>query len=110
MKAETFLPEDYRPAEDEPFMNERQAEYFRRKLLAWKEDILEDSRDTVEGLQENTRNIPDVADRALEVGARALAHPYLVGTGEPDLPFRRRSCCLFYRIPGGGTCGDCVLA
>ncbi|ALX05862.1 (2Fe-2S)-binding protein [Aeromicrobium erythreum] len=53
---------------------------------------------------------PDVADRALDVGARALAHPYLVGTGEPDLPFRRRSCCLFYRIPGGGTCGDCVLA
>eukprot|EP00903_Cladosiphon_okamuranus_P020502 g18821.t1 len=72
MKAETFLPEDYRPAEDEPFMNERQAEYFRRKLLAWKEDILEDSRDTVEGLQENTRNIPDVADRASEETDRAL--------------------------------------
>jgi ferric iron reductase protein FhuF len=53
---------------------------------------------------------PDVADRALDVGARALAHPYLVGTGKPDLPFRRRSCCLFYRIPGGGTCDDCVLA
>lgn len=53
---------------------------------------------------------PDLADRALDVGARALAHPYLDGTGEPDLPFRRRSCCLFYRIPGGGTCGDCVLS
>ena len=72
MKAETFLPEDYRPAEDEPFMNERQAEYFRRKLIAWKEDILHDSRDTVEGLQENTRNIPDVADRASEETDRAL--------------------------------------
>ena len=70
MKAETFLPEDYRPAEDEPFMNERQVEYFRRKLIAWKEDLLEDSRDTVEGLQENTRNIPDVADRALELRTR----------------------------------------
>ena len=72
MKAETFLPEDYRPAEDEPFMNERQTEYFRRKLIAWKEDILMDSRDTVEGLQENTRNIPDVADRASEETDRAL--------------------------------------
>ncbi|EAQ03420.1 dnaK suppressor protein, putative [Pseudooceanicola batsensis HTCC2597] len=72
MKAETFLPEDYRPAEDEPFMNERQTEYFRRKLLAWKEEILLDSRDTVEGLQENTRNIPDVADRASEETDRAL--------------------------------------
>lgn len=39
MKAEVFLPEDYRPAEDEPFMNERQLEYFRRKLLAWKADL-----------------------------------------------------------------------
>ncbi|GGE26112.1 RNA polymerase-binding transcription factor DksA [Primorskyibacter flagellatus] len=72
MKAETFLPEDYRPAEDEPFMNERQTEYFRRKLLAWKDDLLLDSRDTVEGLQENTRNIPDVADRASEETDRAL--------------------------------------
>lgn len=72
MKAESFLDDDYRPAEDEPFMNERQLEYFRRKLLAWKEDILADSRDTVEGLQENTRNIPDVADRASEETDRAL--------------------------------------
>ncbi|NIZ08784.1 RNA polymerase-binding protein DksA [Pseudooceanicola sp. HF7] len=72
MKAETFLDDDYRPAEDEPFMNERQLEYFRRKLHAWKEDILADSRDTVEGLQENTRNIPDVADRASEETDRAL--------------------------------------
>jgi DnaK suppressor protein len=72
MKAETFLPEDYRPAEDEPFMNERQTEYFRRKLLTWKEDLLEDSRGTVAGLQDGTRNIPDVADRASEETDRAL--------------------------------------
>ncbi|RYH10455.1 RNA polymerase-binding protein DksA [Tropicimonas sp. IMCC6043] len=72
MKQETFLPEDYRPAEDEPFMNERQLEYFRRKLTAWKEDLLADSRDTIEGLQESTRNIPDVADRASEETDRAL--------------------------------------
>lgn len=72
MKAEVFLPEDYQPAEDEPFMNDRQLEYFRRKLIAWKEDILEGSKDTIEGLQDNTRNIPDVADRASEETDRAL--------------------------------------
>jgi DnaK suppressor protein len=72
MKSETFLPEDYRPAEDEPFMNARQLEYFRRKLWQWKEDILADSRDTIEGLQDGARNIPDVTDRASEETDRAL--------------------------------------
>jgi DnaK suppressor protein len=72
MKQEMFLPEDYRPAEDEPFMNDRQAEYFRRKLLNWKQELLAESRDTIEGLQDNTRNIPDVADRASEETDRAL--------------------------------------
>ncbi|NIY73118.1 RNA polymerase-binding protein DksA [Marivivens donghaensis] len=72
MKAETFLPDDYRPAEDEPFMNDRQLEYFRRKLIAWKADILEESRDTIEGMKESTRNIPDIADRASEETDRAL--------------------------------------
>ncbi|MDA7428895.1 RNA polymerase-binding protein DksA [Primorskyibacter aestuariivivens] len=72
MKQEVFLPEDYRPAEDEPFMNDRQLEYFRRKLIAWKADLLDDTRDTLEGLQESTRNIPDVADRASEETDRAL--------------------------------------
>jgi DnaK suppressor protein len=72
MKAEVFLPEDYKPAEDEPFMNDRQLEYFRRKLINWKSEILEDSRDTIEGMKDSTRNIPDVADRASEETDRAL--------------------------------------
>ncbi len=72
MKAETFISDDYRPAEDEPFMNERQLEYFRRKLNDWKADLLADSRDTIEGLQDGTRNIPDIADRASEETDRAL--------------------------------------
>ncbi len=72
MKQEVFLPEDYRPAEDEPFMNDKQLEYFRRKLLDWKNELLAGSRDTIEGLQDNTRNIPDVADRASEETDRAL--------------------------------------
>ena len=72
MKAEIFLPEDYRPAEDEPFMNDKQIEYFRRKLLAWKQDLMSDTRDTVEAMRDGTRNIPDVADRASEETDRAL--------------------------------------
>jgi len=72
MKAEVFLPDDYRPAQDEPFMNDRQLEYFRRKLLEWRNDLLADSRDTIEGLQDGTRAIPDVADRASEETDRAL--------------------------------------
>jgi len=72
MKSEVFLPEDYRPAEDEPFMNDRQLEYFRRKLINWRNDLLEDSRDTIVGLQDSTRAIPDVADRASEETDRAL--------------------------------------
>jgi DnaK suppressor protein len=72
MNQEVFLPDDYKPAENEPFMNDRQQEYFRRKLLEWKQDLLADSRDTIEGLQDSTRNIPDVADRASEETDRAL--------------------------------------
>ena len=55
MRAEVFLPDDYRPAENEPFMNDRQLEYFRRKLLAWKAELLEQSAETLEGLAESAR-------------------------------------------------------
>jgi DnaK suppressor protein len=72
LKSETFLPDDYQPVEDEPFMNERQQEYFRRKLIRWREDLLAGSRDTIEALQDGTRAIPDVADRASEETDRAL--------------------------------------
>ncbi|MEP2921119.1 RNA polymerase-binding protein DksA [Sulfitobacter sp.] len=66
------LPDDYRPAEDEPFMNDRQVEYFRRKLLDWKTELLAGSRDTIETMKDGTRNIPDVNDRASEETDRAL--------------------------------------
>ncbi len=72
MKAEAFLPEDYRPAEDEPFMNARQLEYFRRKLIVWKQELLEQSAETIEGLQDSARSVPDLADRASEETDRAL--------------------------------------
>jgi len=72
MKAEVFLPDDYRPAEDEAFMNERQIEYFRRKLTDWRSELLDGSKQTIESLQDGTRNIPDVSDRASEETDRSL--------------------------------------
>jgi DnaK suppressor protein len=62
----------YRPSEDEEFMNERQLEYFRKKLLKWKDDILRESRETVSHLQTETENHPDIADRASSETDRAL--------------------------------------
>jgi DnaK suppressor protein len=63
---------DYRPTEDEPFMNPRQREYFRQKLERWKEEILRESRETLENLQEESQNHPDMADRASSESDRAL--------------------------------------
>jgi DnaK suppressor protein len=62
----------YRPSEDEEFMNERQLEYFKKKLLTWKEEILRESRETVTHLQAETENHPDLADRATSETDRAL--------------------------------------
>jgi DnaK suppressor protein len=72
MTAELTLSDDYRPSVDEPFMNERQLAYFRQKLENWKEELLDESRNTLEGLQDGTRSIPDIADRASEETDRAL--------------------------------------
>ena len=103
-----FGSESYKPSDAEPFMNERQREYFRRKLLAWRESILAESRETLNALQSESENHPDIADRAscetdraIELRARdrqrkliskieaALAriedgsYGYCVETGEP---------------------------
>ena len=63
---------DYRPSEDEPFMNERQKAYFRRKLNDWKEDILRESQLTLDTLQQENSNHPDLADRASSETDRAV--------------------------------------
>ena len=63
---------NYRPSEDEPFMNERQTGYFKQKLLDWKEDILRESRETLSHLQTDTENHPDLADRASSETDRSL--------------------------------------
>ena len=63
---------NYRPSDKEPFMNERQREYFRAKLLAWREDILKEAKETLQHLQEENQNHPDIADRASSETDRAI--------------------------------------
>jgi RNA polymerase-binding transcription factor len=66
------VEEDYKPREDEPFMNERQRDYFRIKLLNWKDDILKESRETLAHLQDDNNILPDLADRASTETDRSL--------------------------------------
>lgn len=66
------LDPSYRPTESEPFMNERQLAYFRLKLEDWREGLLRESRDTLQNLQGETLNLPDLADRASSETDRAI--------------------------------------
>jgi DnaK suppressor protein len=66
------LKANYRPTETEPFMNARMTEYFRRKLLAWRDEILREANTTLQHLQEDTAQEPDIADRASTESERAL--------------------------------------
>jgi DnaK suppressor protein len=63
---------NYRPTDKEPFMNERQREYFRDKLLSWKDDILKEAKETLQHLQDENQNHPDLADRASSETDRAI--------------------------------------
>jgi DnaK suppressor protein len=62
----------YRPSVKEPFMNERQRAYFRQKLLNWREDILKETKETLQHLQDENQNHPDLADRASSETDRAI--------------------------------------
>src|SRR6201996_3063209 len=63
---------NYRPTNKEPFMNERQRDYFRKRLLIWKDDILKEARETLQHLQDENQNHPDLADRASSETDRAI--------------------------------------
>src|ERR1700693_1605409 len=63
----------YRPSDKEPFMNERQREYFRDKLLAWREDILKVAKETLQHLHDENQNHADFADRGSSVPCRAMS-------------------------------------
>jgi len=66
------VEDGYRPSENEPFMNDRQKEYFRRKLLGWRESILAESKETLAALQNESENHADLADRASSETDRAI--------------------------------------
>ena len=67
-----MLPPDYRPSEDEALMNEAMKEYFRQKLLLWRAELLRESDETLQHLQEGGLQEPDIADRASAEADRAL--------------------------------------
>lgn len=96
------LDEGYRPTSDEPFMSERQKEYFLKKLIDWKQEILRDSKETLQNLQEDSGNHPDLADRASSESERSL-----------ELRARDRQRKLIVKIDEGirriedGTYGYC---
>ena len=104
--AETTLrptPGRYCPTDKEPFMNERQREYFRLKLLDWREDILKEAKETLQHLQDENQNHPDMADRASSETDRAI-----------ELRARDRQRKLIAKIDSAlrhiedGTYGYCV--
>jgi DnaK suppressor protein len=66
------LPPDYRPSDDEEFMNPLQVEYFRRKLLRWRSELLKEADDTLTSLQNGGLQEPDLTDRASAETDRAL--------------------------------------
>ncbi len=66
------IEDGYKPSDSEPFMNERQKEYFRRKLIGWREAILAESKETLAALQNESENHPDIADRASSETDRAI--------------------------------------
>jgi DnaK suppressor protein len=100
MGAEKVKP--YRPTDKEPFMNERQRDYFRQKLLAWKDDILREAKETLQHLQDENQNHPDFADRASSETDRTI-----------ELRARDRQRKLIAKIDGAltriddGTYGYC---
>ena len=68
----TAKTQEYKPSDDEEFMNPKQMAYFKEKLLAWRSDIQRDSAETVESLQEHNLNAPDLADRATSESDRSI--------------------------------------
>ena len=102
-RAKTKTAKAYKPTLKEPFMNEKQQEYFRQKLLDWKAEILEGSKTTISNLQQETSALPDIVDRASAESDKAL-----------ELRTRDRQRKLISKIDSAlrrideGTYGYCV--
>ena len=69
---EVKLPNNYRPSEKEKFMSPRQREFFRRRLSGWRDEIMRDAQDTIQSLQEDEGQAPDIADRATTESERSI--------------------------------------
>ena len=101
-KMKKSFPEDYRPSNDEPFMNDSQRAYFRGKLLNWRDEILRSTKETLQHLQDDSARYADVADRATSESERSL-----------ELRARDRQRKLIAKIDDalerieGGTYGYC---
>ncbi len=72
MMISSILPPDYRPSEDEDYMNPTMLEYFRQKLLRWRAELLTESTETLTNLQDGGIQEPDIADRASAETDKAL--------------------------------------
>jgi DnaK suppressor protein len=94
----------YRPTDREPFMNECQREYFRLKLLDWREDILKVAKETLQNLQDASHNHPDFADRASSETDRAIE----LRAGERQRKLVAKIDAALQRIEDGayGYCED----
>lgn len=66
------LPKGYRPSADEPFMNDMQREFFRQKLVAWREELLRESAETLTNLNDGGMTVPDLSDRASAEADKSL--------------------------------------
>ena len=97
-----ILPEGYKPSENEEYMNPNQLEYFRRKLIDWKESLLKESEETIDNLKEENLAVPDMNDRASAETDRSF-----------ELRTRDRMRKLIYKINealariGDGSYGYC---
>jgi DnaK suppressor protein len=70
--SDVILPSNYRPTEREKFMNSKQQEFFRRRLLGWRDEIVRDTKDTIQDLQDDDGQSPDIADRATTESERSI--------------------------------------
>lgn len=101
----TELPPDYRPSDDEEYMNPRQLEFFRRKLLAWRDELMEESQQTINNLRdESHKDIGDEADRA----SRESDHTLELRTRDRYRKLTRKIEQALARIDDGeyGYCED----
>ena len=96
------LPPDYRPNDDEEFMNPLQIEYFRQKLLRWRAELLADSTGTLRHLQEESLLKPDLSDRASLETERAIE----LRTRDRERKLISKIDAALHRIDGG-TFGFC---